>query len=152
MTTPRVAADGSGNFQVMWNYYFQYFYTRRVNSSGVPQASQVQIGASAGFYAPAIACDSAGNFTAVWTDNFDNATYGQRFDASGSPIASRFNVLSGEQPAAVASGATGNSVVAWPELTDDGVVVRIRIRRVGRFRNDEERARGRHRYIGGIDK
>src|SRR5262245_9046858 len=73
---------------------------------------------------PAVAADGAGNFVAVWRSNAgpgsDTSSYsiqGQRFDSSGAPQGSQFQVntytTNLQDDPAVAADAAGNFVVVW---------------------------------------
>jgi hypothetical protein len=70
---------------------------------------------------PGSAMDSEGNFVVVWTssaqDGSEGGIFGQRFDASGSPLGSEFQVngyTTGNQGgASVAMDPSGRFVVVW---------------------------------------
>jgi len=132
--TPRVASDASGNFVVVWQSYQDGsgsgVFGQRFNASGVPQGGEFQVNSYTTSYqvGQAVASDANGNFVVVWQSGFQDGSgdgvFGQRFNASGVPQGSEFQVNSyttGSQRApAVASGANGNFVVAWQGSYEDG--------------------------------
>jgi hypothetical protein len=69
---------------------------------------------------PAVATDAQGNFVVIWTNaaSFSNTKVaGQRFDASGHPLGSEFQVNTfsngGQSRPGVGMDAAGNFVVVW---------------------------------------
>jgi hypothetical protein len=126
---PRVAADASGNFVVVWT-------SRSVDGSG--DGVSVQRFTSAGtklgteFVAntyttndqsvPQVAVQPNGNFVVVWQsdnnqDGDDDGIFGQRFDSTGAQVGTEFQVntfTSGHQEnPAVAVDPAGDFVVVW---------------------------------------
>ncbi|MBI3409441.1 MAG: hypothetical protein HY040_13955 [Planctomycetes bacterium] len=73
------------------------------------------------------AMDAAGNFVVVWSSDQQDGNgwgvYGQRFDASGTPLGTEFRVnttTSGDQERpTVAMASNGDFVVAWSSLGQD---------------------------------
>jgi len=130
---PAVASDASGNFVVVWGSSGQDdsaygVFGQRFNAAGLPQGSEFQInsyttGTQAG---PAVASDANGNFVVAWTSQGQDGSYGgvfgQRFDSSGLPQGSEFQVNSyttrWQYAAGIAEDAAGNFVVVW--RGDDG--------------------------------
>ena len=134
--TPAVAADGLGNFVVVWESNLQdgsYFgvFGQRYDSTGSPMGSEFQVNSytTSGQGWPAVAADGSGNFLVVWEsvggqDGSLSGVFGQRFNSTGSPVGSEFQVNSyttGDQrfPAVAADGA-GNFVVVWASDGQDG--------------------------------
>jgi hypothetical protein len=128
---PSVASDPTGNFVVAWDSSGSLgsdtsqtsVQGQRYGASGSPAGGQFQINTftSGGQYAPSVASDSSGNFVVVW-ENFGvasatSAVQGQRYDASGSPIGSEFQVNSYTTGShfnpSVASDSSGKFVVVW---------------------------------------
>lgn len=76
----------------------------------------------------AVAMDSVGNYVVVWTstgqDGSGNGIYAQRYNAGGIPQGGEFLVntttASDQQNATVAMDASGNFVVTWESLNQDG--------------------------------
>jgi hypothetical protein len=132
---PSVASDPAGNFVVAWSSYGQdgsgYGVSgQRYDASGVPRGSEFQINTFTPSFQrrPSLASDAAGNFVVVWLsqgqDGSEWGVFGQRFDASGAPRGSEFQVntyTTGYQYGlAVASNAAGNFVVVWSSYGQDG--------------------------------
>jgi hypothetical protein len=70
---PRIAAEGDGDFIVVWSSGGQDgdifgAFARRFDSSGVPQTGDVQINTytTGGQTSPAVATDGAGNYVVAW--------------------------------------------------------------------------------------
>jgi len=124
---PAVAADGAGNFVVVWSSYGQDgdsygIFGQRYDSSGMPQGEEFSVNTYTTRRQgdPSVAADKAGNFVVVWTgygkDDY-SGVFGQRFDGSGGAQGPEFTVntyttRSQNAPAVAADGA-GNFVVVW---------------------------------------
>jgi hypothetical protein len=128
---PSIAAQGAGDFVVIWQYAPlepDGLRGQRFASSGVPLGSSFVVGATSYSYDPDTAFDSAGNFVVVWTaDILDGSAYNvfaRRFASSGAPLAPAFRVntyASGVQrQASVAVDPSGNFVVVWESYPQDG--------------------------------
>jgi len=132
---PKVAADGSGNFVVVWWSSDQDgssygVFGQRFNSTGSPVGSEFRVNSytTSSQVAPAVATEGAGNFVVVWTSRYQDGqgdgVFGQRFDSAGNPVGSEFQVNSfttGRQGSpAVAVDGSGNFVVAWESYLQDG--------------------------------
>jgi hypothetical protein len=130
-----VAADADGNFVVVWDIAGQDgssfgVFGQRFNAFGSPQGSEFRVNSytTSNQFVPAVASDANGNFVVVWlSDGQDGSSYGifgQRFDASGAPQGSEFQVNSyttnGQSVPAVAADASGNFVVVWQGSGQDG--------------------------------
>src|SRR5438094_8078554 len=132
---PRVAADSTGNFVVVWQSSGQDgsgsgVSGPRYSGSGAPQGPECRVntGTTDQQARPAVATDGAGNFVVVWED-FANAfggrgIIGQRYSSSGAPQGPEFRVntyttYSKQYPAVAADGA-GNFVVVWGSFVQDG--------------------------------
>jgi hypothetical protein len=130
---PSVAADAAGNFVVAWagndGSTFGIF-GQRYASSGAPLGSEFRVNTYTTNiqYFPSIAADSSGNFVVVWDsfmqDGDDRGVFGQRYAASGVPLGPEFRVstytTSLQALGRVASDPTGNFVVVWESLGQDG--------------------------------
>jgi hypothetical protein len=75
---------------------------------------------------PMAASDGSGNFVVVWHSTDDSLTgvFGQRYAGSGAPLGSEFRVNSyttnDQGLPSVAADPSGNFVVAWASITQDG--------------------------------
>ena len=134
-SSPGVAAQGLGNFVVVWASQGQDgsgsgVFGQRYDPAGTPIGTEFQINTYTTGYQvfPAVAADGSGNFIVAWTsDSQDGSSYGvfgQRFNSAGAPIGSEFQVntfTTGYQRLpAVAADALGNFVVAWDSTSQDG--------------------------------
>ncbi len=132
---PEVASAANGDFVVVWYRLGQDgsnwgVFGQRLDASGLPRGSEFQVNSfTTGIqFGPAVASDPNGNFVVTWfSDGQDGSgfgVFGQRFDASGVPQGSEFQVNSytaGTQyEPKVASDANGNFVVAWQSNGQDG--------------------------------
>lgn len=129
-----VAADGVGNFVVVWENDCAYcavpgIFARRMDSAGVPAGAdfQVNVYTTNVARASAVAADSLGNFVVVWasqTDGLQLGVAGRRFDAAGVPLSGEFQVnsftTSEQRSPAVATDGSGNFVVVWISYGQDG--------------------------------
>jgi hypothetical protein len=131
---PAVASDSSGNFVVIWHGVdgsVAGVFGQRFASSGAPLGPEFRVNTSTtglqGY--PAVAADPAGNFVVVWL-SYHNAPsfqiFAQRYDGAGAPLGPEFRVdtsTAGPQylnHPAVASDGSGNFVVVWEDLFQDG--------------------------------
>ena len=126
--SPAVAADGRGNFVIVWRSNGQDgsgfgIFGQRYDLQGMPLGQEFSVNTltMSNQMGPAVAADPAGNFVVVW-DGPDPAlssddVFGQRFDPSGSRIGTEFMVnaiTTGQQfNPTVAMDAAGNFTVAW---------------------------------------
>jgi len=131
---PAATSAANGDFVVAWTSSFQDgsswgVFGQRFNASGVPQGSEFQVSSftTDSQAHPSAASDANGNFVVSWfskgQDGSAYGIFGQRFDASGVPQGSEFQVNSyttGYQTySAVASDAGGNFVVVWRSWDQD---------------------------------
>jgi hypothetical protein len=132
---PSVASDTTGNFIVAWTSDFQDgwgfgVFGQRYASSGVPLGPEFRVNTytTDNQDAASVASDAAGNFVVVWTsDGQDGSSYGifgQRYASSGTPLGSEFRVNTYttvyQSLPSVESDSSGNFVVAWTSLAQDG--------------------------------
>jgi hypothetical protein len=124
---PDVATDPAGNFVVVWESNRDGFgygvFAQRYDAAGAPQGTEFQVNTyTTGFQsAPRIAMNSDGSFVVVWESSAqDGDTWGirgRRYDASGLPAASEFQVntyTTGTQRLpSVAMDPDGRFMVAW---------------------------------------
>jgi len=132
---PRVSADASGDFVVAWSGSTgdgsSYgVFGQRFDSDGLPAGSEFQVNTyTTGFQWRAnVSMDAAGSFVAVWDSSYQDGSgagvFGQRFDSSGMPQGSEFQVNTstnfGQYDAHVSTDGVGNFVVAWTSQIGDG--------------------------------
>jgi hypothetical protein len=125
---PSVATDGAGNFVAVWASDNQDggasgIFGQRYSIAGTALGPEFQVNTyTTGDQAhPSIASDAAGNFVVVWTsdgqDGWDDGVFGQRYDASGSPLGAEFRVNTftyfDQDSPSVATDNAGNFVVVW---------------------------------------
>ena len=130
-----VAMNAAGDFVVVWQSYSQDgsgygVYAQRFNASGNPVGSEFQVNTYTTSFQvnPHVAMNAAGDFVVAWQsysqDGWGYGVYAQRFDASGNPVGSEFQVhtytTSNQRNASVAMNAAGDFVVAWESFYQDG--------------------------------
>ncbi len=123
-----VASDAAGNFVVVWESYYQDgsgfgIFGQRFASGGAPLNSEFQINSwfTGQQRYPAVAADADGGFVVVWTgydeDGNEGGIFGRRYDSSGLPATTEFQVNSytpGRQnDPAIGAAADGAFVVVW---------------------------------------
>ncbi|MBI3448640.1 MAG: thrombospondin type 3 repeat-containing protein [Acidobacteria bacterium] len=132
---PSIAADGSGDFVVVWDSSSQDgdtygVFGQRFSSAGTPQGAEFQVNTytTSTQYYPSVASDAAGDFVVVWAnfgqDGDGLGIFGQRFSSAGSPLGSEFQVntytTDQQQRPSVAMDGSGSFVVAWDSRYQDG--------------------------------
>ncbi len=126
---PSVAADGSGNFVVVWTSGNQTgedragIFGQRYDNAGNPVGGEFHVNTYTTNYqySPRVAMNASGDFVVVWTsagqDGDSYGVFGQRFDAAGAAQGNEFQVnttTTGPQYApAVAMDDLGAFVVVW---------------------------------------
>ena len=134
---PGVARDVNGNFVVVWNGNYQDgsgfgIFGQRINASGTAQGSEFRLNTytTGNQSGPAVVSDANANFVVVWQsylqDGSSYGIFGRRFNAGGVAQGSEFRVntyTTGFQDfPALALGVSGNFVVVWESLGEDGSV------------------------------
>jgi hypothetical protein len=132
---PDVASDPTGNLVVVWSSLGQDgsnygVFGRRYDASGAPGLEfRVNTHTTHFQESPAVAMAADGSFVVVWESYGQDSSnsggiFAQRYDAAGAPAGGEFRVNSyttgGQQNVDVAMDATGNFVVVWFSLHDDG--------------------------------
>jgi len=132
---PSVAMNSNGNFVIAWQDDTQDgsgagVYAQMYDSSGNTVGSEFQVNTYTSNHqsVPSVAMDSNGNFVIAWSslyqDGSDRGVYAQRYDSSGNPVGSEFQVntyTTGDQDYhSVAMDSNGNFVIAWSSLYQDG--------------------------------
>jgi hypothetical protein len=136
-SAPAVASDPSGNFVVVWaspdgcGPCGLGVFGQRYASTGAPLGPEFQVNTFTFFdqWFPDVTSDPSGNFVVVWQsyaqdDGNGNGVFGQRYASTGAPLGAEFRVntyiTNHQSEPAVASDASGNFVVVWYSLTQDG--------------------------------
>ena len=134
---PAVAADGSGNFIVVWQSWDQSHDTpghavfgQRFDAAGSKVGGEFQVNAPTlgSAVRPAVAADGSGNFVVAWNsysqDDSSWAIFGRRFDSAGGPFGDPFQIntytTNNKWLPAVTADSSGNFVVAWASAGQDG--------------------------------
>jgi hypothetical protein len=132
---PSVGSDSSGNFVVVWSSYQQDgssygVFGQRFASSGVPMGPEFRVNTytTGNQYIADVSSGSSGSFVVVWADYGHDGSFtgvvGQRYAGSGAPLGTEFRVntyTTAEQGfPSIASASTGNFVVVWQSLSQDG--------------------------------
>ena len=126
-TYPAIATDDAGGFIVAWRSTGQDgsefgVFGKRFDAAGGALGSEFQVNTYTTGYQgiPSVAIAGPGSFVVVWESSqggSGSGSFGQRYDADGSPRGSEFQVnttTTGYQGyPAVAADAIGNFVVAW---------------------------------------
>ena len=123
---PRVARASDGRFVVAWTSPASDgdgtgISARRFDAAGSPAGDEfvANTTTSADQWLGEIASDASGNFVAVWwspnaASPHLGAVAGRKFDGSGQPVGTEFQVGGGwEKDPAVSISPTGDFVVAW---------------------------------------
>jgi hypothetical protein len=131
--SPTVALDAAGDFVVAWDSNGQDgssygVFGRRFNASGVAQASEFEVNlTTAGAQQrPKAAMDGNGDFVIAWqaVDGAGTGIFARRFDAAGNGLGGELQVdlysATGEAFPAIGMNATGEFVIAWRSITEDG--------------------------------
>ena len=131
----QVATDASGNFVVVWESDGEDgsgagIFGRRFDSGGSPLGPNFRVnsyttGTQGG---PRIATDASGNFVVVWAgygqDGDLYGVFGRRFDSTGNPLGSDFQVNSyttnTQSTPAIAMAAGGSFMVVWEGVDPNG--------------------------------
>lgn len=129
------AATGAGKFVVVWQSTSQDgfgdgVFARQFSFSGLSSATEFQVNSytTGAQGRPAVAADAQGNFVVVWESSDDGGVSagvsGQRFDATGAPIGSEFQVnaytTNQQGDPAVSFDAAGTFAVVWQSFEQDG--------------------------------
>jgi cysteine-rich repeat protein len=131
--TPRVAADGAGDFVIVWDGITgnEDIFGRAFTSTGAPVGGEFQVNVVSAFTqsSPDVAVNGGGTFFVTWTTNNQDGAFtgifGRRFDATGTPLGGEFQVnalTTGYQfSSAVTADAADNFIVLWTALYTGGV-------------------------------
>jgi hypothetical protein len=117
--TPAIAVAPSGAFVVAWKD--SSIFARRFDSAGTPLGGDLSVNTpGAPSESPSVGIDAAGNFVVVWKDGQPTApASGQRFDAAGSLLGTRFPLgTTSQRRPHVARRRDGSFVVTWQSASD----------------------------------
>jgi hypothetical protein len=130
---PSAASDAAGNFVVVWESDDRDgsgIFGQRYDRAGLAQGDEFRVNSyTTGTQShPSVASDTSGNFVVVWHGSGEGEAYfgifGQRYDSAGHVVGSEFQVntftTAYQWGPSVASDPTGNFVVTWASLTQDG--------------------------------
>src|SRR6185503_19698871 len=130
---PVVTSEPSGNFVVVWHSDAQDgsaygIFGQRFAASGARQGGEFHVSSftTGNQSSPRVASDAGGNFVVVWTgqgqDGNNYGVFGRRFDATGAPQGSEFQVntyTTGLQASpSVAADEDGTFEVVWTTVQD----------------------------------
>jgi large repetitive protein len=130
-----VAADGSGNFVVVWASETQDgsgsgVFGQRYASTGAPLGPEFRVNTYTTGYQirPDVALDLSGNFVIVWAsqgqDGSGYGVFGQRYASTGAPLGPEFRVntftTQYQDYPSITTDSPGNFVVTWSSDTQDG--------------------------------
>jgi hypothetical protein len=131
---PEVASDPSGNFVVLWISRAQDgsndgVFGQRFASSGVPLGPEFRVNTyTTGAQITSSVAAASGVFVTVWSSRDEDGSFyglqGQRYSSSGAPVGPAFRVntytTSNQIFPSVAADPSGNFVVVWQSLGQDG--------------------------------
>jgi len=134
-SNPAIAMDAAGDFVITWSSFqlgqAQDIFAQRYDAAGVPQGGEFLVNDHTANYQRAsdVAMDAAGDFIVTW-ESYDETpgshwdVYAKRYTSGGAPQGSEFQVsaasTSSEGSPHVAMDATGNSVIAYTQVSMDG--------------------------------
>jgi hypothetical protein len=139
---PAVAADGAGNFVVVWESAVLGIGSKgvrgqRYDAGGTPLGGEFQVSTyTEPQYMPAVSADTVGNFVVAWY-GFNPTSYagikGRRYDANGMALGGEFevdNAIGGGISPEIAVGET-DFLVVWlsyvsPGSDTDGISIQAR--------------------------
>jgi hypothetical protein len=132
---PAVASDPSGHFVVVWDGGEGVQFARNVSgqryaSTGEPIGPEFRVNTYTMNWQTdaSVTSDPSGNFVVVWASRYQDGSvrgvFGQRYASTGAPLGPEFRVNTQTTDAqgdpAVASDSSGNFVVVWNSLAQDG--------------------------------
>jgi len=131
---PALAADGAGNFVVVWESSGQDgslggIFGQRYDGGGAALGTEFAVNTytTSTQDQPAVGANGAGDFVVAWRSGQDghvDGVFGRVFNSSGSPLGPDFQVntytTSDQRAPAVAGDGAGNFVVVWDSSGQDG--------------------------------
>jgi hypothetical protein len=128
--SPDVAADGQGQFVVVWSEVTSYDYSytgpflerhpnfavrgRRVDESGTVTGATTEVG-EGGSHGPHVSADAAGNYVVAWArtdDEGSSEVLARRYDAASTALGTEFRV----SKAPVSEGGLSNAGVSGVDV------------------------------------
>ena len=123
-----VAADGNGNFVVVWESYYSGFpqpsdlFGQKFDAAGNRVGAEFAIGRGGNNYSPSVSVPPSGTFVVSWTGN--SGYYYGRKDVLATNVSGFVNTFTqGDQFAnvgAIAHDGGGNFVITWTGDYQDG--------------------------------
>jgi hypothetical protein len=132
---PTVAMDSAGDFVVVWQSSYEDrsgygIYAQLYGAGGNLVGSEFRVNTytTNNQINPSVSMDSAGDFVVAWQSFYQDGSgygvYAQRYNATATAQGSEFQVntdtLSTQSNPSVAMDSTGDFVVAWQSLSQDG--------------------------------
>ena len=125
-----VAADGQGNFMVVWESQFTMISGQLYDDGGAAVGGEFRVDSAGYGDRPDVAADALGYFIVAWeaaeaggVDTSERSIEAQRFDVNGNPVGGQFQVntyTTDEQTEAiVAMAPQGEFVVVWKSEGSD---------------------------------
>ena len=129
-----VAMDAGGDFVITWSSNqsgSDYdIYAQRFNAAGAAQGTEFRVNSTttSDQRLSTVAMDAAGDFVVTWSsygqDGSSMGVYAQRYDETGVAQGAEFQVntytTSDQTSSAVAMNATGDFIVTWQSVWQDG--------------------------------
>jgi uncharacterized protein YejL (UPF0352 family) len=125
-----VSLSDNGKFIVAWEGVNSEISARLYNSAGQPVGAEFQVNTyiDGQQSLPSTAIDSNGNFIIAWesfqSSNGSMDIYAKRYDSNGVAIAPEFRVntvtADDQRTASVAMNDSGNFVISWDSMAEDG--------------------------------
>ncbi|MEM6698283.1 MAG: T9SS type A sorting domain-containing protein, partial [Bacteroidota bacterium] len=132
---PEVAMDADGDFVVVWESLFQDgasmgVFGQLYNSDGTTNGGEFQVNTETISYqdSPSVAMDADGDFAVVWSsqdqDGSERSIFGQLYNSDGTSNGAEFQINTetndDQRAPSVAMDDTGNFVVVWTSVDQDG--------------------------------
>ncbi len=124
--SPAIAIDDSANFVITWQdgriNSGGDIYAQRYSSPGLPIGSNFKVNDDTVIFwahgSPAVAMDGSGNFVITWEDDYSSDIHAQRYNSSGEPLGSSFQVNDNHGTAywsfpAIAMDVSSGFVITW---------------------------------------
>jgi hypothetical protein len=144
--SPGVGLDSAGNFVVAWRAHgpigeYNGPRVQRYSANGSTVGGEFKASGITYYFTnggTAVASDPSGGFVVVWSDfaagnDSELGVFGQRFDGAGSPLGGIFHAntytTSNQSQPRIAMNGTGDFVVVWDSLGEDGSVDSVFARR-----------------------
>lgn len=123
---PSIAMDSTGNFVITWTDAGTGVYAQRFDALGAPQGGEFKVNLTLAGQWSSVAMDATGNFVITWQmqDGSSWGVYARRYNSSGVAQGGEFQVnsttASAQEISSVGMDGTGNFVITWSSLNQDG--------------------------------